>query len=136
MQTRIERCLSDFEGSWRLHRNITPVTGPTARFEGTAVWSVVQGGCDYVEKGVMTLGNQPPLHAERRYFWSDGLSVYFEDGRFFHQVPALGGVAHHWCDPDTYDVTYDFKQWPQFRVLWRVKGPRKDYTATTQYVRC
>ena len=135
MQMTDRRKLQDFAGRWSLSRRITPATGPDVQFEGEAIWAAADGGLSYVENGLMTLGDQAPLHAERRYFWAEDLSVYFDDGRFFHQVPALGGRAHHWCDPDTYDVTYDFSAWPQFKVHWRVQGPRKDYSAITQYSR-
>jgi hypothetical protein len=73
--------------------------------------------------------------AERRYLWSADLSVWFEDGRFFHNVPPHGGPTAHWCDPDQYDGQYDFADWPAFRVTWRVRGPRKDYRMETLYRR-
>ena len=129
------RQLNDFTGRWSVSRIITPAVGPTAQFDGVAEWTVAKGGLAYEEKGAMTLAGQAPLHAERRYFWAEDLQVFFDDGRFFHQVPAIGGCAHHWCDPDTYQVTYDFSDWPVFAVHWRVLGPRKDYTAVTQYRR-
>ena len=129
------RRLADFAGRWSLSRHITPVAGPHAQVEGDAHWRAADGGLTYVEKGLMTLAGQTPLHAERRYFWAEDLSVHFDDGRFFHKVPKTGGVAHHWCDPDTYHVTYDFTDWPRFEVHWRVQGPRKDYRAVTHYSR-
>lgn len=129
------RQLADFEGSWSLYRRITPQHGPGAIFEGTAVWSPVKDGLDYVEQGIMQLEGQPAMQAERRYLWSDDLSVFFEDGRFFHAVPAQGGETDHWCDPDMYKGSYDFTQWPQFEVKWRVTGPRKDYLSQTLYTR-
>jgi hypothetical protein len=72
---------------------------------------------------------------ERRYLWALDLSVLFEDGRFFHKVPPLGGATAHWCDPDQYDGMYDFSDWPEFAVTWHVRGPRKDYRMETQYRR-
>ena len=129
------RVLSDFDGRWDVTRQITPAQGPQATFEGQAVWHPTRGGSDYAETGVLRLGNAAPMTAERRYFWADTLAVLFEDGRFFHQVPALGGQAHHFCDPDTYVVTYDFSDWPVFRVSYAVTGPRKDYVMVSQYSR-
>ena len=75
------------------------------------------------------------MQAERRYLWREDLTVWFEDGRFFHQVPAEGGETGHWCDPDQYDVTYHFNDWPDFQVVWRVKGPAKDYRMVSHYTR-
>ena len=44
-------------------------------------------------------------------------------------------VADHWCDPDTYKVRYDFREWPLWRAEWRVTGPRKDYVMRSVYTR-
>jgi len=129
------RELSDFEGRWRLSRVIRPAQGPEARFEGMAVWRPARGGMAYEERGTLHLEGQREMQAERRYFWDRSLDVYFDDGRFFHRVPASGGTAHHWCDPDQYDVTYDFSGWPAFEAVWCVKGPRKDYEMISRYTR-
>ncbi|MEP0961900.1 MAG: DUF6314 family protein [Roseobacter sp.] len=131
-----ERRLADFEGEWRISRIIAPVQGPEAEFEGIAVWTVAPGGMSYREAGLMTVADHPPMQAERQYFWANDLSVFFDDGRFFHKVPSGGGQARHWCAPDDYLITYEFEHWPRFIVQWQVKGPRKDYRATTKYQRC
>lgn len=73
------------------------------------------------------------MTASRVYLWKADLSVWFDDGRYFHTVPAQGGATDHWCDPDQYDVRYDFAEWPDFRVTWRVEGPRKSYTMVSDY---
>ncbi|TQF00268.1 MAG: trigger factor [Spiribacter salinus] len=129
------RKLSDFEGRWQLTRTIRPAEGPGGRFDGVALWWPVMGGLAYEERGVLRLEGQSEMQAERRYFWDAGLDVYFDDGRFFHSVPAVGGAAHHWCAPDQYDVTYDFSGWPEFEAVWRVRGPRKDYELISHYTR-
>ena len=129
------RTLSDFEGAWALHRRISPRQGVGAIFEGTAVWSRIKDGLAYVETGLIQLEGQMPMQAERRYFWSEDLCVYFEDGRFFHTVPSQGGQSDHWCDPDMYIGTYDFTRWPDFEVTWQVTGPKKDYLLQTLYTR-
>ena len=100
MQTDTLRQLSDFEGRWTISRLITPEQGAPARFDGQAVWSPDQNGLAYFESGTLALENAPPMQAERRYHWRPDLSVFFEDGRFFHQVPQAGGTTEHWCDPD------------------------------------
>ena len=76
---------------------------------------------------------QGRFRAERRYLWGPDLTVCFEDGRFFHQVPPEGGQAAHWCDPDQYEVSYDFRAWPDWQTRWRVVGPRKDYAMVSWY---
>jgi len=107
-----------------------PLTGAEARFEGVAEWTP-EGA--YEERGVLSVQGQPPMQAERRYRWDADLSVYFEDGRFFHKVPPSGGETGHWCDPDQYDVVYDFGTWPRWQVSWQVLGPRKNYEMISDY---
>ena len=130
-----ERVLADFLGRWRITREIGPATGPRASFEGHADWRAVPGGADYVETGVLRLAGAAPMTAERRYRWGADLSVRFEDGRDFHRVPPLGGQATHYCERDTYLVTYDFSDWPAFVVRHDVSGPRKDYVMISRYGR-
>lgn len=127
------RRLEDFLGRWTVERVITPAEGPDARFEGTAEWTRAEGGATYAESGKLLILGQPPMQAERRYFWHDDLGVDFDDGRFFHRVPPEGGETEHHCAPDLYRVRYDFTGWPQFDVTWRVTGPRKDYLMRSSY---
>lgn len=130
-----ERRLSDFLGRWEIARDVIPAQGPRATLTGQATWSAAQDGAHYHESGVLRLQGAAPMTAERRYFWASDLSVFFEDGRFFHRVPAGGGQAMHFCDPDTYVVAYDFNGWPSFELRHRVTGPRKDYEMITRFVR-
>lgn len=129
------RCLADFEGRWLLERRIAHEGGAVARFAGHAVWRWVQGGMKYVETGIMTVADAATLEARQEYMWKEDLTVWFSDGRFFHRVPATGGVVSHWCTPDQYDGHYDFGAWPAFSVTWDVSGPRKAYRMTSQYRR-
>ncbi|MDW3225601.1 MAG: DUF6314 family protein [Paracoccaceae bacterium] len=129
------RVLADFAGTWQLDRKIAHGDGTQARFQGTALWDGDDRGLDYLETGHLQMGQGPQMQAERRYRWAPDLDVYFDDGRFFHRVPALGGRASHWCDPDTYDVTYDFGAWPCFTAVWQVRGPKKSYKMHSFYER-
>jgi len=127
--------LGDFLGIWDIAREVIPARGPRAGFSGRAEWCRVPGGASYVETGTLVVEGGAPMTAERRYFWGDDLSVYFDDGRLFHQVPARGGQARHFCDPDTYLVNYDFSGWPGFEVRHDVTGPRKDYVMVSRFTR-
>ena len=127
--------LADFLGDWRLTREIRHADGTLGRFEGVADWVRSENGALYTERGTLVIEGQGEFQAERRYGWDSDLRVFFDDGRFFHQVPGQGGSAGHWCDPDQYDVTYDFSAWPEWHCRWRVLGPRKDYVMTTGYRR-
>lgn len=137
MTLRIE----DFEGSWTLSRCIEDHrAGATGRLEGEAQVASGQGGHVYIESGTLRLPGQPPLAAERRYLWRPapgGVAVHFDDGRFFHlmALDAPHATADHDCDPDRYEVRYDFSAWPQWRAVWEVRGPRKDYRLESLYRR-
>ncbi|MDU8913621.1 DUF6314 family protein [Aestuariicoccus sp. MJ-SS9] len=130
---------AEFAGAWTLSRRIEDHrAGATARFEGTARLDPVEAGLAYSEEGQLQMPGQPPIRAERRYLWVKNgaqVSVFFDDGRPFHSfIPGddTPGAAH-WCDPDQYDVAYDFSAWPHWTARWRVHGPRKDYTLTSHY---
>ena len=43
--------------------------------------------------------------------------------------------AWHDCLPDFYEVSYNFTHWPEWRSIWRVRGPKKDYTMISDYRR-
>ena len=132
---RFARVLADFEGGWQLSREIVQSDGGRARFAGEAMWRPDPEGLRYEERGLLQIPGQPAMQAERRYLWRDDLTVWFDDGRFFHQVPPEGGETGHWCDPDQYDVAYEFGRWPEFTVRWQVRGPRKDYEMRSLYRR-
>jgi len=87
----------------------------------------------YQETGELTIAGHLPVTASRGYIWHPDLTVHFDDGRHFHSVPPLGGQSAHSCDPDQYEVTYDFSDWPEFRVDWQVSGPRKNYAMFSVY---
>ena len=129
--------LSDFEGLWRIERQVANAIGEDARFDGTARFAPDGAALVLKETGQMRLAGQV-FHAERSYTWrvQDGLiAVSFDDGRHFHSFdPALSfPTAHHDCPPDDYAAFYDFTAWPVWQAEWRVRGPRKDYRMRTTY---
>ncbi len=129
--------LSDLEGLWRLTRTIEDArAGITGHLEGTSRWLRDGDGLRQEEAGVLRYGDAAPMQAARVYLWRDtaaGLAVYFEDGRAFHELGAGRLEDRHWCDPDTYDVRYDFGRWPDWTQSWRVTGPRKDARITSRF---
>lgn len=127
------RRLQDFKGAWRFERQIVHADGQHAQVSGRAVWRPEGARLVCEEAGEMRLAGHAPMQVSRRYLWEADMAVRFEDGRFFHHVPPDGGAATHWCEPDRYDGRYDFSRWPDFRVTWRVRGPRKDYHMITDY---
>lgn len=131
--------LDGFVGVWTVTRRIGDATG-AARFDGQARFTPGAGGVDYAEAGMLTLPGGQGVQAERRYRWTaqdGGIAVYFDDGRFFHAFdPAGAATARHFCDPDTYDVAYEFGAWPDaWSARWSVTGPRKNYVMTSRYAR-
>lgn len=127
--------LLDFSGEWTIDRHIAAKGSHDAAFSGHAVWRPGADGARYKEQGQLSILGQQPLHAEREYFWTPDLKVFFPDGRFFHDVLTDGSECLHWCDPDTYKGRYDFSKWPVFTVAWDVSGPRKSYHSITTYRR-
>jgi len=129
--------LWDFEGDWQVARRIEDaLSGQEGRFEGNARFVRDGVGLRYSERGVLTLGGAS-MEAERVYLWREGaggIEVLFDDGRAFHRIDGSAEAAH-WCDPDQYDVTYEFSGWPEWSSRWRVKGPRKDYVMVSEYYR-
>ena len=125
-----------FYGRWALARVITHRDGPggctEGDFEGRA--EITPGGL-YTETGTLRMGAQA-FAATRRYRWAPvlgGFDISFDDGRAFHALRFDDPSARHWCDPDTYEVAYDFAQMPLWSARWRVRGPRKDYVIITRY---
>ena len=129
--------LWDFEGDWQVSRRIEDtLSGQDGRFTGVARFERDGVGLRYSERGVLELGGAS-MEAERVYLWrasGDGIEVLFDDGRAFHLINGSSEAAH-WCDPDQYDVTYDFAGWPKWSSRWRVLGPRKDYVMVSDYRR-
>lgn len=130
--------LADFEGMWRLERDVVHDGAAPAQFKGEARFTHGQGGLVYREMGVLEIPGQAPMRAERCYLWRarpEGcIDVLFEDGRYFHSIAGTA-EARHWCDPDLYNVRYDFAAWPDWSATWHVQGPRKAYRMVSRYTR-
>ncbi|WP_457972473.1 DUF6314 family protein [Arthrobacter sp. D1-17] len=58
----------------------------------------------------------------------DALDMTFPDGRPFHRMSFTPEASQdrHWCDPDTYRVTYTLLGPGEFSYVWDVTGPRKN----------
>ena len=131
-----------FAGLWHLRRDIYDLDSEwIGRFAGQATFTPRDGGLDYFEDGQLQFGGLTAMTATRSYRWTfpEGtiVQVAFDDGRPFHSFDAAQSRAEasHYCDPDLYEVTYDFTTWPEWRAAWRVEGPRKDYRMVSIYSR-
>jgi len=129
-----------FAGDWTLNRHIFDLDSQwLGRFEGEAILTPTDKGLYYHEEGMLQFGGLTAMTATRDYIWtfprSNLVRVLFEDGKHFHDFDATEPrpQATHYCDPDEYDVTYDFRKWPDWRAEWRVEGPKKDYRMVSMY---
>jgi len=148
--------LEDFAGRWTLTRKIIQQNGDVFTFSGEAEFSWLNGNehkseghknrgsfqeersaLAYFEKGEVIAPNGSVMPAERRYFWQQPqtgfFEVLFDDKRYFHTFSAANPSAEHLCGDDNYVVRYDFTAWPVWRSTWQVIGPRKDYTMVSEY---
>lgn len=102
----------------------TPDGGLALREEGTVHWPSFAGPAfrEYL------------LRASAR---PDALDVFFPDGRLFHRMSfsADANLDRHWCDPDTYRVTYVFVDAHTFSYSWDITGPRKDLLLSSRLTR-
>ena len=66
-----------------------------------------------------------------------GITVNFPDGRLFYTLKNLeeNQTIDHLCGNDHYQGAYTYQTQTQFTLIWHVKGPKKDYTMTTEYSR-
>jgi hypothetical protein len=131
--------LDDFDGFWLLRKDIADLlTREAGTFVGRAEFRREGEVLAYREDGQLTLGSSAPVLAQRRYLWRktvDGIAVDYADGRAFHGFGPGALAAVHLCDPDRYEVAYDFAEWPRWTAEWGVTGPRKDYRMVCAYRR-
>jgi len=116
----------------------------------------------YSEQTVLTTATGLQLRGSREYVYryhepKDKLAVYFvkRDESFtvdylFHridlEIPEKSeekrpwkARSSHFCDPDNYEVSYEFyfkgTELEKWNVSYTVKGPKKDYYMSTWYTR-
>ncbi len=126
-------------GAWSLSRSLLDrSTGSRGRFTGVATFTGTDdGGLHYREHGTLSwtpAGAQTfTATASREYLLRpaetpDMLDMFFPDGRPFHRMgfANLTSQDRHWCDPDTYRVSYTLIGPEEFRYSWDVTGPAKN----------
>lgn len=127
------------EGNWAVERHLLDrSTGTHGTFTGVVRFSPADdGGLAFREEGTM---RWPAFAgpASREYLLEpadrpDALDVFFADGRPFHRMSFTPEASRdqHWCDPDTYRVTYTHDGPDRFSYSWDVTGPRKDLLLTS-----
>lgn len=130
-----------FEGEWLLSKTIEHFNGAgTATFEGRAVFTRNETALGYAENGVMRVADMV-LPSETRQNWRfpsyHVVEIDFADGRFFCTFDLSEAPAHttHDCPPDVYRGTLRPEGDDCWRLIWRAKGPRKDYMSVAEYRR-
>jgi hypothetical protein len=126
-------------GSWSVERTLLErSTGTRGTFTGVVRFTEHDGGgLAWREEGTVrwTAADGAPFTAPatREYLLRAAdspavLDVFFPDGRPFHRMGFAGRANRdmHWCDPDTYRVTYTVLGPDAFGYRWDVTGPAKD----------
>ena len=126
-------------GSWSVERTLRDrSSGTRGTFTGVARFSPADDdGLDFHEEGTVRWptpdGGAFTGPASRNYILQpadspDAMDMTFPDGRPFHRMSfrETASQDNHWCDPDTYRVTYALRGPDEFSYSWDVQGPRKD----------
>ena len=128
----------DFIGRWSITRRIHDnLNGSVSYFFGEA--DIKKEGLyfHYQEQGKLKLGGNATLKAKQSYFWrpvgNTIFDIFFNNGDYFHKLdlgiaekPDLC-FAEHLCMSDLYRVHYSLAQFPDWRTIWCVTGPKKKY---------
>jgi hypothetical protein len=134
--------LTEQGGQWTVQRDLLDrAEGTRGTFSGVVRFVPTDdGGLALREQGIMRWPSFTGP-ASRHYLLKttarpDTLDVFFPDGRPFHRMSftAEANLDSHWCDPDTYQVAYDFEGQDRFSYSWDVQGPRKDLLLTSHLV--
>ncbi|MGO4236367.1 DUF6314 family protein [Pseudarthrobacter sp. YAF2] len=130
-------------GRWRVERDLLDRSdGTRGSFTGVVVFTPTDDdGLALREEGTMRwpaftgpASREYVLKASTRL---DALDVFFPDGRPFHRMSFTpdASLDAHWCDPDTYRVSYTCLGPDTFSYSWDVTGPRKDLLLVSHLVR-
>ena len=137
--------LDHLRGAWRVVRHIHDHRDDTVgTFEGLATFSDIERSTNadptaslhLRETGHLLFGNFSGP-AERSLLFSRSspstTHVSFADGRPFLDLELRSGASNalHRCGDDIYEVTFDFRSPDVVEETWRVRGPRKDYEASS-----
>ena len=127
------------QGSWSVERTLWDRSSDArGTFTGVVRFSPNDdGGLAFHEEGTMRwptpAGDTFTGPASRDYILhptaaSHSMDMSFPDGRPFHRMSFRAESSHdeHWCDPDTYRVTYALRGPDEFSYSWDVHGPRKN----------
>ncbi|KAN0038644.1 hypothetical protein ACTA71_000828 [Dictyostelium dimigraforme] len=95
----------------------------------------------YQEEGLLKQPDNTTFNVSQRYiyrFRDDMITVYFDEKpeRLFHTLNfdnSSSATGHHLCGKDTYDAVYQLISPKEFRLIYSVLGPKKNYKITTTF---
>ena len=142
-----------FQGAWSLHRIIQG----TGSMKGLAKFEKLNESFSpyellYAEDGVFEFDNGTKLDTHKEYIYyldNEQLSVYFIHNKkresLFHMLDLkqlnengnsyLLATARHHCSQDIYDIKYEIYNNDEFKIIYTVNGPTKDYVSKTYFKR-
>ena len=129
------------EGKWKVVRQIDDRRlDQVGGFEGSAGFAVDGDDLIYEEDGELRLGSHkgPAFQTYRYSFPSNQRAeVCFADGRPFHDLDLTSGhwACRHLCGDDCYEGAFTALDRASWRVVWSVRGPRKDLRLDSHYSR-
>ncbi|MFN3959127.1 MAG: DUF6314 family protein [Parvularculaceae bacterium] len=136
-----------FISSWRLERRIEDRRGNrvgAAFGEATIAAGVEKATAICREALTIDYGGRR-FAGEQTILWrfdhADGPTLHFKNGRFFiaMRFGGDGGLLRsafsHGCGEDLYEGVAEIAHGNAWRLVWNVRGPRKDYTLDTLYSR-
>lgn len=133
---------SFLDDPWSLSRKIRDFrAGVRGAVEGAARFRRAGDDLLYEESGRLNLGDYEGTAVRAyRYLFPvpERARVCFADGGFFHELGLGNGwcEAVHLCGGDRYAARFEVLSPEAWRVVWRIRGPRKDLLIESRYGRC
>lgn len=141
----VENLRGYLTGDWRVERSVIDRrSGKRHEFAGSASFSLDpdtdSDSLLYQEQINTVLETYEGLSTQSyvyRFSSVDEAQVQFRDGRDFHPLDLSSGICRvqHWCEPDTYEGVFRSITEHEWRVRWKVTGPRKHYFLETRLLR-
>ncbi|KAK5579355.1 hypothetical protein RB653_009037 [Dictyostelium firmibasis] len=117
----------------------------TSIVTGTASFNQLEDefSYQYQEEGILKQPDNTEFNVSQRYiyrFKDDIITVYFDEKpeRLFHTLNfdnSSLAKGHHLCGKDTYDSIYQFVSPKEFKLIYSVLGPKKNYKITTTFIK-
>lgn len=125
-------------GAWSIERHIRDaLRNESGVFRGTTEFFGAENELTYREHGTLELPHYTGT-AHRVYIFRftapAKASVFFEDGRFFHDLDLNTGTDRvvHRCGNDIYEGVYEMLNAKHLNIRWHVTGPQKDVYLDTR----